>query len=192
MGKPGKVGPWRLVLDNYVILRYHRWWVYLCSLLIYRDAIDLNHLQCFQQTTIFAHSSPSSPSSQPFFCGASTPSRPSLFLYLFLILEAKFNFLEGHLHYSLSWDNPWKTCEVFGVPNSFPSSGSPATLETPISALPLMPPCHDPGFSPTESWPRKREIWILSEHLPLTNCTEFKQLISSPWASIFSSVRWQH
>lgn len=176
VGMPCKVGPWHLFLDNYVILRYHRWWIYLCSLLIYRDAIDLNHLQCFQQTTSF----PSSPSSQPFFCGASKLSRPSLFLYLFLILEAKFTFLEGHLHDSLSWDNPWKTCEVFGVPNSFPFSGSPAALETPISALPLMLSLHDPGFSPTESWPRKQEIWILSEHLPLTNCTEFKQLISSP------------
>lgn len=106
VGMPGKVGPLRLVLDNYVILRYHRWWIYLCSLLIYRDAVDMNHIQCFQQTTIFAHSFPSSPSSQPFFCGASKPSRPSLFLYLFLILEAKFNFLEGHLHYSQGWDNP--------------------------------------------------------------------------------------
>lgn len=145
-----------------------------------QSSIDLNHIQCFQQTTIFALSFPSLPSSQPFFCGASKLSRPSLLLCLFLIFEAKFNFLEGHLHDFLSWDYPWKPLEIFGVLNSFPFGGSPAALETPISALPLMLSLHDPGFSPTESWPRKQEIWILFEHLSLINCTEFKQLISSP------------
>lgn len=92
-------------------------------------SIDLNHPQRFQKTTVFAHSFPSSPSPQHFsFVGHLTKlNRPfCLSVSVFFTLEAKFNFLEGHFHYSLSLDNPWKTSEVFGVPNSFPFSAAPA------------------------------------------------------------------
>lgn len=93
-------------------------------------SVDLNHLQCFQWTMVFADNFPRSPdsaSSQPFSSVGhlSKRMRPfSLSVSVFLNLVAKLNFLEGHPHYFLSWDNPGKTCDVFGVSNSLPSRAS--------------------------------------------------------------------
>ena len=102
----------------------------------------------------------------PSFVGHLTKlNRPSALYGIFFTREAKFSFLEGHLHYPLSWGHPWKTCEVFGVPKSFPSCGSPAAVETPTSALPLMLPPPAPG----SLLARKQEIWIPSPRLPLEN-----------------------
>lgn len=76
--------------------------------------IDLSRLRCLQPAVVFAHGFPRSPgsaSSQPFsFVGhLMKRTRPfSLSVSVFLTLEAQFSFLEGHPHYSLSWNNPGK------------------------------------------------------------------------------------
>ena len=104
---------------------------------------------------------------------------PSLFLHLFfLTLEAKFNFSESCLHYSLSWDNPWKTREVRGVPSSLPFSASQAASETPISPPLLMLPPPAPGFSPA--------IRPSLGGRSVANC-DFKQLTSSLWTLVLKN-----
>ena len=98
---------------------------------------------------------------------------PSLFLHLFsLTLEAKFNFSESCLHYSLSWNNPWKTREVSRVPGPLPFSATQAASETPISPPLLMLPPPAPGLSPA--------ICPSLGGRSMANC-DFKQLTSSPW-----------
>lgn len=101
------------------------------------------------------------------FCWASKLNRPfSRSVSVFLTLEAKFNFLEGHFHYSLSWDNPWKTREALGVPNSFPFPAFPADTRTLISPLLLMLPLPAPDFSLQSPGLGSRRSGF---HLPLAN-----------------------